>query len=109
MLNYINRKKGQSTLEYAVLIIIIIGALLSIQVYIKRGIQGRLKQAADDSGDQYADGSTSVNKTTGTRSQTRETSYQTGTTTSYIGNETTFEYTNSEINNTEIEYWGKKP
>ena len=36
MLKYLNKKrqKGQSTLEYAILIIIIIGALLSIQVYI---------------------------------------------------------------------------
>ena len=40
------------------LIIIVIGALLSIQVYIKRGIQGRLRSAADDIGDQYAVGNT---------------------------------------------------
>ena len=55
MLNYFNkrRKKGQSTLEYAILIIIIIGALLSIQVYIKRGIQGRWKAAVDDLGEQF--------------------------------------------------------
>ena len=60
MLNFLNkrRKKGQSTLEYAILIIIIIGALLSIQVYIKRGVQGRLKGAADDIGDQFSGGNT---------------------------------------------------
>ncbi len=48
----INRK-GQSTLEYAILIIIIIAALVSLQTYIKRGIQGRLKSSADDIGDGY--------------------------------------------------------
>jgi len=50
MFKYFNKrkKKGQSTLEYAILIIIILGALLSIQNYIKRGIQGRLQQATDD-------------------------------------------------------------
>lgn len=47
-------KKGQSTLEYAILIIIIIAALLSLQAYIKRGVQGRLKSATDDIGDQYS-------------------------------------------------------
>ena len=64
MLKYFNkkRKKGQSTLEYAILIIIIIGALLSIQVYIKRGVQGRLKSAADDIGDQFSQGNTNVVK-----------------------------------------------
>ena len=41
MLQFLNQKRGQSTLEYAVLIVIIIGALLTIQVYIKRGVQGR--------------------------------------------------------------------
>jgi len=51
MLQFLNQKRGQSTLEYAVLIVVIIGALLTIQTYIKRGVQGRLKSAADDIGD----------------------------------------------------------
>jgi len=45
--------KGQTSLEYVVLIIIVIGALLGIQNYMKRGIQGRWKSAVDDMGDQY--------------------------------------------------------
>ena len=37
MLQYLNQKRGQSTLEYAVLIVVIIGALLAMQsVYQKR-------------------------------------------------------------------------
>ena len=72
MLQYLNQKRGQSTLEYAVLIVVIIGALLTIQVYIKRGVQGRLKSAADDIGDQYSDGNTNVIKTTVTNSSTQE-------------------------------------
>ncbi len=46
-------RKAQSFLEYTVLIIIIISAFLTMQVYIKRGFQGRWKQAVDDMGDQY--------------------------------------------------------
>jgi uncharacterized protein (UPF0333 family) len=49
----INRK-GQSTLEYAILIIIIIAALVSLQTYIKRGVQGRLKGATDDISDGFS-------------------------------------------------------
>ncbi len=48
--------RGQSTLEYAILIIIIIAALLSLQTYVKRGVQGRLKSATDDVGDQFSPG-----------------------------------------------------
>ena len=47
-------RKSQSVLEYAVIIACVTGALLSMQIYIKRGIQGRLRQAADDIGEQYA-------------------------------------------------------
>ena len=46
-------KRGQSVLEYAILMVIIMAALLTLQTYIKRGISGRLKQATDDVGDQY--------------------------------------------------------
>lgn len=48
------QRKAQSTLEYAILVVIIIGVLLTIQVYVKRGLQGRLKSATDDIGDQYS-------------------------------------------------------
>ena len=65
--------QGQSTLEYAVLVVIIIGALLTIQVYIKRGVQGRLKSSSDDIGDQFSPGNTNVIKTTITNSKTQET------------------------------------
>ena len=46
-------KKAQSMLEYTVLIIIIIAAIITMQTYIKRGFQGRWKQAVDDLGEQY--------------------------------------------------------
>jgi len=54
MFKYFQNKRAQSTLEYAVLIVVIIGALLAIQTYIKRGVQGRLKSASDDIGDQFS-------------------------------------------------------
>ena len=72
MLTYLNQKRGQSTLEYAVLVVIIIGALLSIQFYLKRGIQGRLKSSADDIGDQYSVDNTNVLKSTNTFTNTTE-------------------------------------
>ncbi len=106
MLQFLNQKRGQSTLEYAVLIVVIIGALLTIQVYIKRGVQGRLKSAADDIGDQYSDGNTNSLQVI-TRNGTTVETFQNGSSSSTIvGNEVTNETDNSLILNTAQEYWG---
>ena len=104
-----NRKKGQTTLEYAVLIIIIIGALLSIQVYIKRGIQGRLKSATDDIGDQFSPGNTIVNHITETTANEIQSSSQTtGSRTQLaVGGERTVENMDSRIVNNIFEFWGR--
>jgi len=106
MLQLLNQKRGQSTLEYAVLIVVIIGALLTIQVYIKRGVQGRLKSAADDIGDQYSDGNVNALKTTTRFSNTQET-FNAGTSKSNIlGQEITNTTDNSIIVNSQQEFWG---
>jgi len=49
-----NNQRAQSTLELALLFIIIAAALLTAVVYVKRSIQGRLRSAADDIGEQYS-------------------------------------------------------
>jgi len=111
MIKYLNKKrqKGQSTLEYAILIIIIIGALLSIQVYIKRGIQGRLKSATDDIGTQFSVGNTNVVMRMTTASVTRET-FKSGVTRSVLlEDEITRDLMNSNILNVQQEFWGKTP
>jgi len=106
MLQYLTQKRGQSTLEYAVLIVVIIGALLTLQVYIKRGVQGRLKSAADDIGDQYSDGNTNEIRTTNRTSNTEET-FQNGVSSSnLLSPETTNTTQNSIIVNTQQEHWG---
>jgi hypothetical protein len=108
MFKYLNKKrqKGQSTLEYAILIIIIIGALLSIQVYIKRGVQGRLKSATDDIGSQFSPGNTNVTKRMTTSSVSSETFVSGVTKSQLLGNEVTQDLMNSQILNVEQEYWG---
>ena len=40
-------------MEYAVLLACIAAALLGMQYYVKRSVQGRAKQAADELGDPY--------------------------------------------------------
>lgn len=53
------RSLGQSLTEYAVLLAIVAAALLAMQVYVKRGIQGRIRDLADQiSPTQYEEGRT---------------------------------------------------
>lgn len=105
-LNNRKQKKGQSTLEYAILIIIIIGALLSLQVYIKRGIQGRLKSSADDIGMQFSDGNTNVVKIRSVFSNESQTFKAGVSKTALLTDEKTITAMNSEIVNVQQEYWG---
>ena len=49
-----NNIKGQaSVLEYAVLIVVIILALVAMQAYLKRSFQGKMRDSADQIGSQY--------------------------------------------------------
>ena len=57
----LNKRKGQSTLEYAVIIGVVVGALIMMQVYVKRAYQGRLKRESDSVGQQYSPGHTTSN------------------------------------------------
>ena len=47
------RKKGQTAIEYVVLMVAVIGSFVAIQTYLKRGVQGRWRDAVDSLGDQY--------------------------------------------------------
>jgi hypothetical protein len=47
MLKYLNkRKKGQSTAEYAILIALVIAAVIAMQKFTQRALQGRMHDAA---------------------------------------------------------------
>lgn len=47
-------KRGQYALEYALIIAVSVVALISIQAYLKRGIQGKIKESADTLGEEYS-------------------------------------------------------
>ncbi len=61
-------EKGQHIVEYSILIALIISALVIMQVYIKRAYQGRLKQEAEEVGQQYSPRHTNAVTTTSIRS-----------------------------------------
>jgi uncharacterized protein (UPF0333 family) len=47
------RKKGQSTLEYALIIAVVVVALIAIVNYMRKGMTGRLKTSTDQIGRQF--------------------------------------------------------
>lgn len=91
MLRKIRTKIAQSTLEYAVLVVVVIGALLTIQGYLRSGIRGKMKTSIDESvsSEQYDPTRTTYTKNTTTFSQTHEVSTNAGSSTTLTAPETT--------------------
>ncbi len=66
--------RGQSTLEYAVLISIVVGALVAMQIYMKRGLEGKIHESTNQIGEQFEAGKTIVySKTSSTSTSVQET------------------------------------
>lgn len=86
-------EKGGSTFELAVFIVCLISALLAMQVYVTRSIQGRLRATADSIGEQYAPKNTelditlSINSNSKTMVETFEKDGVTTTTTTATSSE----------------------
>jgi len=67
-------KKGQSIIEYALLLAIILAALMIMQIVIKRAYQGRIRQEADSVGPQYSPNHTQMTLITNTTSNSASSS-----------------------------------
>lgn len=98
-------KRGQSTLEYAVLIVVIIAALIAMQTYLKRGVQGKIRESSDQIGEQFSPGYTVSNMTTYTRSNSSEFNDGYATTTE-IHNQWQNRVGSENVQNAQQEYWG---
>lgn len=86
----LKRIKGQGTLEYAMIIAVVVGALIAMQIYMKRGMEGRMRQAADEIGRQFEADATKVVSTQTRKGKTVETTVAgktTATTTAGAGQE----------------------
>jgi len=79
------RTKGQTTLEVVILIGFVVAALIAMGVYMKRGIQGRLRDSTDQVGQQYSAGNTTGTYTTATIVKQTENMTKDGAVTTVIG------------------------
>lgn len=100
-------RKGQSTLEYTIIIAVVVAAILVMQNYVKRAVQGRARDASDDIGSQYSIDTTG-SSTTNRFASTNETIGAGGTGDGLI---TTFTDQNQNMESSETtpnlanEYW----
>lgn len=67
-------ERGQTAVEYGVLLAVLVAALVGMQIYLKRGTMGKLRSSADQIGEQYAPKHTSSKFTVTTHSDTLSTS-----------------------------------
>lgn len=68
--------RGQTILEYSLMVAVTIAALLIVQVFVKRGYQGKLKESSERIGEQFSrSGSSSIQQShlSGTQTVTEET------------------------------------
>ena len=89
------RIKGQSTLEYVMLLGFVVAALIAMGAYMKRGAEGKLRESTDQIGEQYDANNTTSVFTTNSFSSQNETMLSGGATTTLVnstqsrgGNET---------------------
>ncbi|MBI4322866.1 MAG: hypothetical protein HY596_01175 [Candidatus Omnitrophica bacterium] len=78
------QRGGQSTVELAVLVAVITGALLAMQIYVKRGAMGKLRDAADQAGEQFTPLNTTSEFTVTRNSARTEKTEATGLTTATL-------------------------
>lgn len=53
-------RKGQSILEYSILLAVVIAVLLIMQAFVKRGYQGSLKSSSEKMGEQFSASGTTI-------------------------------------------------
>jgi len=81
------KRKGQSTLEYALIIAVVVAGLLLMQHYVRRGYAGRLKGASDDMGEQFDPSAYTGNFNITQSSQTRQSVHSRVTRTEHLADQ----------------------
>ena len=81
----LKKRNGQSVVEYAVMVAVVIAALIALNIFIKRGFMGRYRSYGDQAGTQFsfAAGTTNISETV--NSVRGERTYENGmSTTNYV-------------------------
>lgn len=69
---FLKTNKGQSMLESALLIVVVVAGLLAMQKFVSRGYEGRLKGSGDNIGDQFSPGAVTYDWHTDRQSNSKD-------------------------------------
>ena len=58
------RKRAQSTLEYAVIVSVVVAGLVVMQIYMRRAVEGKMHDSSDRLGEQYSAGNVTYKRVT---------------------------------------------
>ena len=47
---WVTKRKGQSMAEYAIVLTVVVTAIVAMQIYVKRGLQGKVRDVTDNVG-----------------------------------------------------------
>ena len=106
MFRRLSKERAQSTLEYAVLIGVIVAGLIAMQVYLKRGFQGKLREGADSMGEQFSPGYTNYSYSTNSFTNSLEVLANEVTTTT-LRTQQTNRIGNEQVSTSNQEFWWK--
>jgi len=108
MFNKFKRNKAQTTLEYAILIGVVVAGLIAMQVYLKRGYQGSLKESSDSMGKQFSPGYTTGHYETNSSTKSTEVLANKVTVSTIPTDGQTSDKTTSEaVETSDKEFWWK--
>ena len=65
-------RRASLALEYAFLFSVLVGAIIAMNIYMKRSFQGRYRMLGDELGAQYEPGATTIDNTTTTTTVSHE-------------------------------------
>jgi len=100
----LRKRRAQSTLEYAILIGVIVAGLVAMQVYLKRGYQGKIRESADSMGEQFSPGQTTYQYTTSSKTSSSE-EVKDGSTKTEIGEQKSERETQEKLGEASKEKW----
>jgi len=79
-------RRAQSTLEYVLIVAAVIGGIMAMQLYVKRSVQGRLKDLADEISQQaYNPGRDTISSFAATKTYSTVEEISGNTATTYMG------------------------
>lgn len=104
MLKTLRKKKGQSLVEYSLILGAIIIGILFMQLYVRRGVEGMLKSRADSIGEQYSS-SAKMNVTINRSSNITEKREAGGKVTTIYHYDNTTRTGNETLKSSNEEYW----